>query len=192
MILNGWAEEKYSEYLEDIEIAQKEIKDIKLYPTDNILCDLYALPSPNFQSYYAMIHECAGKFEMAYAKPQIDTVTSPEPIKTCRFSTCRETEIHTGFHGRIVIGIKSLSEEFIDLIKDMIDAIPNQYILEKNYVIIDGEIQGIRAYDGNQVVKKILYSDAERMSLSSEKEDMANKLNNLYRTIGEMIDYTEK
>lgn len=190
MILNGWTEERYSEYLEDIEIAQKEIKDVKLYPTDDILCDLYALPSPDFQSYYAMIYEHAGKFEMVYAKPQIDTVTSPEPIKTCRFSTCGEAEIHIGFHGRIVIGIKRLSEDFIDLIKDMIDAIPNEYILEENRIIIDGDIQGIRAYDGNQVVKKILYSDAERLSLSSEKEDMTSELNNLYRTVGQMIDYS--
>ena len=51
IIDNRW----YSAYLQDVEIAKKEIKDMKLYPKKRILGELYALPSHNFQTYYAAI-----------------------------------------------------------------------------------------------------------------------------------------
>ncbi len=52
MDIKQWDNERYQEYLTDIEIARKEIADMKLYPKEKIICDLYAIPSHNFQAYY--------------------------------------------------------------------------------------------------------------------------------------------
>ena len=51
-----WDKERYEEYIEDVKIACSEMKSRKLYPSETVLCDLYALPSHNFQTYYAIIY----------------------------------------------------------------------------------------------------------------------------------------
>jgi len=52
------SEEKYREYLDDVKIAVSELTNMKLYPVEgNIVCDLYAIPSHIFQSYYAIVYE---------------------------------------------------------------------------------------------------------------------------------------
>ena len=48
-------EERYNEYLYDINIAATAIKNALLYPTGKILYDLYAIPSHNHQAYYALV-----------------------------------------------------------------------------------------------------------------------------------------
>ena len=71
MNFEDWKEKKYHTYLDDIEIARKEIADVKLFPTGNLICDLYALPSHDFQAYYAMVYEHDGHQEMVYARTEL-------------------------------------------------------------------------------------------------------------------------
>ena len=85
IIDNRW----YSAYLQDVEIAKKEIKDMKLYPKKGILGELYALPSHNFQTYYAIIYEDEGKMKMVYAKSQIQVWHFSEPINMYTFKEAK-------------------------------------------------------------------------------------------------------
>ena len=82
-------EEEYQEYEEDVEIAIGELTKMKLYPFDGrIICDLYAIPSHNHQTYYAIVYEKNGRYDMVYAKPQFYDPITHETIKMYRFKDC--------------------------------------------------------------------------------------------------------
>ena len=54
-------EEDYKKYKEDVDIAVNELTKMKLHPFDGrIICDLYAIPSHNQQTYYAIVYENNG------------------------------------------------------------------------------------------------------------------------------------
>ena len=82
----NWDEERYIEYLEDVEIARCAITDALLFPSERIFCDLYSIPSHNHQAYYAVIYNANGKYEMTYARTEIYTRHFYEPIKIYPFS----------------------------------------------------------------------------------------------------------
>lgn len=118
-------EEEYQEYLEDVKIAVSELTNMKLYPVEgNIVCDLYAIPSHNYQSYYAVIYEKDSRYEMLYAKPQFYEPVVQEYIKMYRFKDAKEAENHPVKNGKIIMGIKHLPEEFASEIKDIADNLP--------------------------------------------------------------------
>ncbi len=94
MALTSWDEKWYEEYMEDVRIARMEIENMKLYPSEALICDMYALPSHNFQTYYAMLYEHHGRWEMVYAKPQIYRYQYAEPVKMYSFSTSRKVQEH--------------------------------------------------------------------------------------------------
>lgn len=186
--IKDWNEREYIDYLNDIEIARKEMQDMKLYPTEKIICDLYALPSHNHQAYYAIIYEHAGKYEMVYAKSQIYTPKYSEPIKMYRFADCKEADKHSGTEGRIIIGIAHLPEMFMDRLMEIMDSIPSKYILDEYGIMLDGVVQAIRVYHGDDVVKEVFYREAEQIPLSGGRKDLTEQLDNLYLRVEEMID----
>ena len=119
-------EEEYQTYLEDVRIAISELTNMKLYPVEgNIVCDLYAIPSHNFQSYYAIVFEKNGRYEMLYAKPQLYEPVLQEYIKMYRFKDAKKVENSPARDGKIIMGIKNLSEEFVNEIKDIADYFPS-------------------------------------------------------------------
>ena len=181
-------EQAYLEYLEDIEIARKEIQGIKLYPTESIVCDLYAIPSHNHQAYYAIIYEHAGKYEMVYAKSQIYTPGDSEPIKMYRFADCKEADKRTGTEGRILIGIAHLPKVFMDMLVEILDRIPSWHIQGAGGIWLDGVTQAIRVYHGDDVVKEVVYKEAEQIPLSGGGKDLIEQLDNLYLRVEEIID----
>ena len=78
MDLTQFHEEDYKEYLEDIDIAISAMKESLLYPAEDILFDLYAIPSHNHQAYYAVVVEKNGAYEMVYAKTEISYIELDE------------------------------------------------------------------------------------------------------------------
>lgn len=180
----------YHTYLEDIEIARKEIAGMKLFPEETILCDLYALPSHNFQTYYAMIYEHSGYWEMIYARTEFYAGISPynEPIRMYTFSDNKEAGRYPGFDGRIITGMKHIPREVGLLLADIAENIPNEkYILKEDSVVIDGVFQAIRVFEGNNVTKEIVYHDAKRIPLKGHSEYLTEELCSLYIKIGDLI-----
>ena len=180
--------DRYVEYLEDIKIAQKEIKDIKLYPSEPIICDMYVIPSHNFQAYYAMIYKHNGRLEMVYAKPQIYSFQCLNPIKMYTFLTTKEAEKKSGFDGRIVIGIKRLPDEFISLLNCIIMNLPDDHVLGENLIMIDGTFQAIRVFENGNVIKEIVYQADDVIPFIGNKEILTKKLDDLYLLVRNIID----
>ena len=188
----NWQElkqERYQEYLQDIEIARKELRNMKLFPQEGVLCDLYAIPSHNYQAYYVMIYAEQDKLNMVYAKPQIYTVLFEEPIKMYPFQYAKEAKKHPSVDGHIVMGIEKLSSEFTDKIYDIVSHIPKEHILEENAIWIDGVFQAIRVFEGENVTNQVVYKSARKIDLPKSKEYLRNVLDDFYLEVGKMIEH---
>lgn len=187
--MNSWYKKWYEEYMEDVRIARTEIKNMKLYPSEALLCDMYALPSHNFQTYYAMIYDHHGRWEMIYAKPQIYKCQYTEPVKMYSFSTNRKVQKHAGYDGRTIIGIRHLPEEFVKTIKSILKNLPDNHVLEENGIVtVDGVLQAVRVFDGDAVTKEIVYFQADQIPFKDQKEWMTKQLENLYMLVGKIIE----
>ena len=181
-------EEEYKGYLEDVKIAVSELTNMKLYPVEgNIVCDLYAIPSHNYQSYYAIVYEKDGRYEMLYAKPQFYEQVAQEYIKMCTFKDAKEAENHPVKDGKIIMGIKHLSEEFANEIKDIVENIPTEKKVEGDYLSLDGYFQVIRIYKNNAVGKELVFNDVEDLIFSDKKEYLSAVLDELYIEVGKII-----
>ena len=189
MALTSWDEKWYEEYMEDVIRARMEIENMKLYPSEALICDMYALPSHNFQTYYAMLYEHHGKWEMVYAKPQIYRYQYAEPVKMYSFSTSRKVQEHFG-DGRIIIGIRHLPDGFVKMVKNIIENLPDNHVLGEGVMGIDGVLQAIRVFDGDTVVKEVVYYLADMIPLKDQKEWMTKQLEELYLLVGKMIQGT--
>lgn len=184
-----WDKERYNEYLKDVDIARKELVDMKLFPEHNILCDLYAIPSHNFQAYYAVVYENKGRLHMVYAKPEIYVEHSVVPIKMYPFEYVKAAEMHSVAESRIIIGIKTLSTKFSTLIRDIVCNIPSEHILGENLVCIDGVFQAVRVFEESKVVKQIVYRMADKIAFPKGKEYLREVLEELYLDVGKIIGH---
>lgn len=183
MFFKDWKEGRYRAYLEDMEIARKEVAGVKLFPEENIICDLYALPSHNFQAYYAMIYEHDGHLEMVYARTELYAPCYEEPIRMYSF---RKTKVYFGF---IITGIKHIPAETEALLTDIVKNLPDgNHILGENEVVIaDGVLQAVRVFDDDRVIKETVYENAEWVPLKDHGEYLRKELDCLYITIGNLI-----
>ena len=102
-------EERYNEYLYDINIAATAIKNALLYPTGKILYDLYAIPSHNHQAYYALVVEKENSYELVYAKTEIKYQCIDEVVRMYSFADAKEADSTSNAVGKIIIGITPLN-----------------------------------------------------------------------------------
>ena len=188
MDIKQWNEEMYLDFLVDIEIARKELIDMKIFPDQGILCELYAVPSLNFQTYYAVVYENKGRVELAYAKPFIYTGCFDEPIKMYSFKDAKEAEKHPNAEGRIFMGIKRLSLNMELMFTDIMKNIPYNHFSGGHLVSIDGTFQIIRVSKDMKIVKQIAYRNSDEIAVPREKEYLKDVLNDLYIKVGEIID----
>lgn len=181
-------DDRYLKYLADIEIARNAIINQKLYPKDRIIYDLYAIPSHNFQTYYALVYKHDNHYEMVYAKPVVYTAHSVEPIKMYSFSYCAEAEKRLDKNEKIIAGIKHLSKDFVNMLEKVSDSISGNCMIEENSMVIDGVLQVIRVFDKNRAVKTLMYTESNRIPIPALNMETAEFLSGLYIHIGEMID----
>ena len=183
----NWNEERYIEYLEDVEIARCAITDALLFPSERIFCDLYSIPSHNHQAYYAVIYNANGKYEMTYARTEIYTRHFYEPIKIYPFSDAKAAEKHAASDGRIIIGKKSMNADLMRVLDDIFISVPEGLHLGRHLITIDGVFQAMRLFEKNNVIKEIIYRDAKEIPLSPEKTYLIDIMNDLYLTIENII-----
>jgi hypothetical protein len=181
-------EKEYKEYEEDVEIAVDELTKMKLYPIDGeIVLDLYAIPSNNRQSYYAIVYDNNGRFDMVYAKPQFYEPITQELIKMYRFKDAKEVEGHPVKDGKIIMGVKPLSGELLDTLLDITDSFPSVRYDSEEFTI-DGCFQAIRIYKDDNISSEVSLSSGDELVLPKGKEYLANLLYNLYIEIGRLIE----
>jgi hypothetical protein len=175
------------EYLPDIEIAKTAIKEELLYPTGDILYDLYAIPSHNHQAYYAIVFEEDGKYKMVYAKTEIHDILSEEPIKMYTFEDATTAKSKPNSDGRIIIGMALPGKGFVDTLRDISINVSAGKKAIKDGVTIDGVFQVIRAFKGTETVKEIVYEDVETISVLKNDRDYKAILENMYLTVEKII-----
>jgi len=181
-------EEDYRAYKEDVDIAIGELTKMKLYPVDGtVICDLYAIPSHNSQSYYAIIYEKGGRFDMVYAKPQFYEPITQEYIKMYRFKDAKEVENHPVKAGKIIMGIKHLPDEFVSVISDIVSNMPTVRHKDEGFTL-DGYYQAIRTYEGDTVCDELIFENADELVLPDEKKYLIGVLDELYIQIGKLIE----
>lgn len=180
--------DRYDTYIKDIEIARKEMVDMKLFPEHGILCDLYAIPSHNLQAYYGIVYENDDGLELVYARTEIYVEHFTEPIKMYPFKYVKEAGQHRNVESRIIMGIRTLSPEFASVIRDIAVNIPKEHISSENIVTIDGVFQGVRIFEDEKVIKQIVYTEADKLILPKDKQYIKEVLNNLYLEVGKIID----
>ena len=184
-------QERYAEYGEEVEIAHGELESVKLYPTQEVICDLYAIPSDNHQAFYAMVYQEESGYQMVYAKPHIYYPKEHEWTRMYGFRECKEVireQMQHGsiLQGRIVVGIKALPNEFMELLYDLRENVPAKSILEGNRIVLhDGVFQAIRFLEQGQAVKEAVYEVAEQVPVG--KKELVKELENLYLTVERII-----
>lgn len=178
----------YQMCLNDMEIARKEIRDMKLFLETGVLCELYALPSHNLQTYYAVIYEDEEVMKMVYAKSLIQVWQYSEPIRMYTFEDAKEADNHPGYAGKIIVGMKRLNEELSSLITDILDSNLDRCCPLKNGFCLDGVRQAITIYKNGKAIRNIIYREADEIKLDAEKEYLREELNNLYMTVNAFIE----
>ena len=172
-------------YHNDIDIAQAAIKDSLLYPEGEILCDLYAIPSHNHQTFYAIVYRKDDDYEMVYAKTEIYTVKYEVPIKMYPFSDAKNAAKQPHSDGRIIVGIAIPDEEFIKLLMEMVSSVEG-INPDKKGLVLDGVFQAIRVFDKAKIDKEIIYHDSDNILLS-DNDDSRDFLDNMYLYVEKII-----
>ena len=182
-------EEEYQGYIEDVRIAVSELTEMKLYPVEgDIVCDLYAIPSHNYQSYYAIVYEKAGRYEMLYAKPQFYDPVAQDYIRMYRFKDAKAVEDHPVKDGKIIMGIKQLSDEFGNEIKAIVSCFPTVKKAKEDSFTLDGYFQVIRIYKSNTVYRELFFRDVEDLVFPDKKDEISELLDGLYIQVGKIIE----
>lgn len=187
MSLDDYIKSFVTDYIEDVEIAIDALLNMQLFPTEQIVCDIYAVPSHNKQAFYTVFYKENNALKMVYARTEIHAPTLKEPIKMYPFRYVKEVENNSAVNGRIVMGMKALSNDFVDVLQDVILSLPKENKIKKR-LWIDGVFQAIRVYEGYDAVKKIAYKAADEIDLPDDKQYLSNILDELYLTIGNIIE----
>ena len=187
MDLKQFHEEDYKEYLEDIDIAISAMKESLLYPAEDILFDLYAIPSHNHQAYYAVVVEKDGTYEMVYAKTEISYIVLEETVRMYTFSSAKKADTSSSEVGKIIIGIAKLKPNFVELLKDIGETVPGGRYFYKNLFVLDGVFQVVRVFNAGKPVKEIVYESKEGFILPADKEYLRDELGELYLTVEGII-----
>ena len=191
--LNSFVQNRREEYLKDVAIAEQVVRSLKLdqfRPLDDLLCDIYCIPSHNHQAFYVNLYQSENIITMIYAKPII-TARDGNKIVMYRFAdSVKIDELHPGY-GNIYCGIKRLP---IDAVNDLIDtmkALPSISECENGGACIDGVYTVIRTNPYKRNSGEFAYYDVDSMKAFQKLSDkQKEKLNNLYLEIESIIGNT--
>ena len=180
-------EEQYRTYKEDVDIAIRELSEMKFYPVDGkIMCDLYAIPSFNGVSYFSILFEKDGRYDMVYARPQFYDLVLHKHVRTYPFKDAKKYESHPAKDGKIIMGIRHLPSEFVAEIKDILSNMPTVRHKDEG-LVLDGYFQAIRLYMDNAVCDELIFSSEDELLFPSGGESLTKVLDELYVKVSELI-----
>ena len=180
-------EYQYRTYKEDVNIAIRELSEMKLYPVDGkILCDLYAIPSFNGVSYFSILFEKDGRYDMVYARPQFYDLVLHKHVRTYPFKDAKKYESHPAKDGKIIMGIKHLPDDFVTEIKNILSDLPT-VIHKDDGLVMDGYFQAIRSYKDNAVCDELIFGSEDELVFPSGGEFLTEVLDELYVNVSKLI-----
>ncbi|MDE6726791.1 MAG: hypothetical protein K2J80_02495 [Oscillospiraceae bacterium] len=173
----------YAGYKRDVQVAQTEIAlTFGLNPNET-LCDIYSLPSHNHQTFFCKLVSENGFAKLIYAKAVQNSIWFSEPIYMYRFEEAKCFSDHPIRNGRIFCGKKiiqhSKAERLISLLSSLSCEQPNDLVNPT----IDSELTAIRVYEGEKIVREILYTDAEKLAFCECTEQEREKYIEYFRDL---------
>ena len=189
-MLKKFYEEQYADYLYDIKLANEALSELLLNVSENeIICDLYALPSHNHQTFYAKIYKSDKGYVVLYAKPILHYVMDREDIFMYRFRDSVKLGESHGLRGRIVCGIKYLDEAFVNDFLLKLECLPKKHILSSDKFVLDGVLQAIRVFESGILKKELVYEDAEEIPFGQNDNltELKSFCSELYLKIEQII-----
>ena len=148
--------------LDDIALGRAELIKLKFdYESDigqELLYELYCVPSHNEQAYYAQIFRKCGECYLSYAKSVIEDFVINETIYMYTLRDAVEANDKNRYYGKIVCGYKKVTDEYISYLSELCTHLPdeNQWN-EEGSVCLDGTFQMIRVYSDGSLIKEIAF-----------------------------------
>ncbi len=160
-IIKGLNNRCYMEYLHDIDLANNAMSECMLsVPEKGLICDIYAIPSHNYQTYYAKIYRDDAGYKILYAKPIIHDCVYGKDIFMYPF---RDSVQAKNGEGKIVCGIKTLDADFVNSLITKFECLPDKYICGSDQIVLDGVFQAIRVYENDKLIKEVVYRNPEHI-----------------------------
>ena len=165
-LLVDFYKERYEEYLEDIELANRALSDSMLnIPDEDLICDIYAIPSHNHQTFYVKIFRAEAGYKILFAKSILNNPVYTEEIYMYPFVVAAQAGER---RGKIVCGIKTLEEHFVDNLIDKLETLPDKYLFKMDEFVLDGVSHIIRVYEGGRIQKEVAYGQAESIPYKAD------------------------
>ncbi len=179
-----------SAYLRDIEIANKELieKNFHVDPK-SIICDIYALPSHNHQTFYGKLISERGFYKIIYAKAIQNSIWFSEPIYMYRFEEAKRFENHPMKKGHIVCRAKLMDKSLINRLlfttERLIQLQPEDAVVAD----LESVFTAIRLYEDGVMSREIMYTDAKKLEFydNTDKHEAVEFLGSLYLCIEKII-----
>ena len=183
---------EFSYCLDDIAVAQMCLDDSKLsaaFSSERLICDIYALPSHNHQTFYVQIFENDDGYTLLFAKTYIATPIGLECVMYS-FQDALKADEHIGCKGDIFCGIHRVAIDN-ETINTLISVLPKvDDMVETSAIRIDGVTTIVRKYEKQNCVS-LGYHDANEIETNSYTEEQRKFLDSLYihleRIIGNLL-----
>ena len=185
--INLFVEQEKKEYFAEIEIAEQKFSEQLLniiVQDDQLVCDVYCIPSHNHQAFFFKLYERKDEYVVLYAKTLLVNHLGFH-ISMYKFSDCIKAQNHNGSVGKIICGIKLLSKDN-KRIKELLYCLPTKTEWLKR-VIIDGEYTVIRNHlqEGTPLLS---YSSNVKFVQNDYSKVQTNFLHNLFLHIENIIE----
>ncbi len=179
-----------SAYLQDIEIANKELIEKSFFADPrSVICDIYVLPSHNHQTFYGKVISEHGFYKIIYAKAIQTSIWFSDPIYMYRFDEAKRFENHPMKKGHIVCRAKLIEKSLINRLLFTIERISEKQPDNLVEPYLDEIFTAIRLYEGGTVIREIMYTNAERLEFrdSADKNEAVEFLRSLYVSFEKII-----
>jgi len=172
----------------DIQIGREELKKLQFdYECDGsqeLIYELYCIPSDNEQAYYVQIFKKDETYYISYVKSVIEDLVIGETIYMYTLQDAVEANDKNRYYGKLVCGYKKVSKEFIDYINELSAHIPaGTHWEEDTGICLDGTFQVIRVYSDKGMEKEIAFHNETRTIADETAREKIGILNRFIEEI---------
>ena len=166
----------------DISYANQAIKEAgfgTLLPDEELLCEIYRLPSHNNSTIYARIHDGKQGVRIEYARPEINKLGIT--IRMYCFKKAISANTRNSEQGRIICGMQYISSPSANSIRRIISMIPKQCLSDTSTVCIDDVTYFLRT-GADQLAFNLSWLNAhERYKIFYE---IVNMIDSIIKSLG--------
>lgn len=179
--MEGFYDDKENVYA-DILLGRKELKklqfDYECGEEQELLYELYCIPSHNEYAYYVQIFRKADSFYLSYARPEIEDFVIGETIYMYTLQDAEVAKEKNRYYGKIVCGYKKVSTEFLDYLNMLCNYLPEgSHWKEEESFCLDGTFQMIRFYSEGKIKKEVAFNNELKSIADKDAREKLSILN---------------